>query len=413
MQKPDPVTAIYARQSRSSRTSYSSCDAQIRICWDLANELSYQIREVYSDEGESSESLTRPQLTRLLDAIDSGEVKRVIVYSIDRLTRRLYHLQRLLERFNNRAVELIVVTDPKYNGSAASQLMRNIVAAASEFEIELTRERLADARASLKRQGKRVAGRVPFGYQSDGATKALRPDPEQSLIVQQLFEMASQGIKPSEIAAHANASEWKNHRDETGKWTPRWISKLLKSRVYIGEIRDGSLSVPGEHVAIVSTSVFDTVQLQLASRIARGTSGWAREPIRPTSDELDLRGVLHCGQCSRPMSPSISIRGDIRYRYYRCRSHAGGRPPCPGVNIAAMEADSLVKQVLMEIEESDCSNSGFSTLWRGFTNQQRKERLSDLVDRVFFNFEAKELTIQFKTGIDSIIAQLLPAERTD
>ncbi|MFN7318557.1 MAG: recombinase family protein, partial [bacterium] len=79
MQKPDPVTAIYARQSRSSRTSYSSCDAQIRICWDLANELSYQIREVYSDEGESSESLTRPQLTRLLDAIDSGEVKRVIV----------------------------------------------------------------------------------------------------------------------------------------------------------------------------------------------------------------------------------------------------------------------------------------------------------------------------------------------
>jgi DNA invertase Pin-like site-specific DNA recombinase len=349
----------------------------------------------------------------LLDAIDSGEVKRVIVYSIDRLTRRLYHLQRLLERFNNRAVELIVVTDPKYNGSAASQLMRNIVAAASEFEIELTRERLADARASLKRQGKRVAGRVPFGYQSDGATKALKPDPEQSLIVQQLFEMASQGIGPSEIAAQANASEWKNHRDETGKWTPRWITKLLKSRVYIGEIRDGSLSLPGEHVAIVSTSVFDTVQLQLASRIARGTSGWTREPISPSSDELDLRGVLHCGQCSRPMSPSISIRGDIRYRYYRCRSHAGGRPPCPGVNIAAMEADSLVKQVLMEIEESDCSNSGFSTLWRGFTNQQRKERLSDLVDRVFFNYAAKELTIQFKTGIDSIIAQLLPGERTD
>jgi DNA invertase Pin-like site-specific DNA recombinase len=158
VQKPDPVTAIYARQSRSSRTSYSSCDVQIRICWDLANELSYQIREVYSDEGESSESLTRPQLTRLLDAIDSGEVKRVIVYSIDRLTRRLYHLQRLLERFNNRAVELIVVTDPKYNGSAASQLMRNNVAAASEFEIELTRERLADARAHAETAGETRCG---------------------------------------------------------------------------------------------------------------------------------------------------------------------------------------------------------------------------------------------------------------
>jgi len=182
-------------------------------------------------------------LTRLLDAIDSGEVKRVIVYSIDRLTRRLYHLQRLLERFNNRAVELIVVTDPKYNGSAASQLMRSNVAAASEFEIELTRERLADARASLKRQGKRVAGRVPFGYQSDRATKAPKPDHEQSLIVQQFFEMASKGIRPSEIAAHANASKWKKHRDETGKWTPRWITKLLKSRVCFDEscYRESSL----------------------------------------------------------------------------------------------------------------------------------------------------------------------------
>jgi len=93
-----------------------------------------------------------------MDAIDSGEVKRVIVYSIDRLTRRLYHLQRLLERFNNRAVELIVVTDPKYNGSAASQLMMNNVAAASEFEIELTRERLADARAHAETAGETRCG---------------------------------------------------------------------------------------------------------------------------------------------------------------------------------------------------------------------------------------------------------------
>lgn len=105
----EPVTAIYARQSRTSRTSYSSCDAQVRICWDLASELSYQIREVYSDEGESSESLTRPQLTRLLAAIDAGEVKRLIVYSIDRLTRRQFHLQELLERFNRKDVELLVV----------------------------------------------------------------------------------------------------------------------------------------------------------------------------------------------------------------------------------------------------------------------------------------------------------------
>jgi hypothetical protein len=158
-------------------------------------------------------------LTRLLAAIDAGEVKRLIVYSIDRLTRRLFHLQELLARFNRNEVELLVVTDPRFGGAAASRLMTNIVAAASEFEIELTRERLSDARAALKCQGKRVAGRVPFGYRVDTASKTLTPHPEQSPIVAQLFELASQGLKPSELADHANSSQWRNHQNETGRWT--------------------------------------------------------------------------------------------------------------------------------------------------------------------------------------------------
>lgn len=410
MPQLEPVTAIYARQSRTSRTSYSSCDAQIRICWDLASELSYKVRDVYSDEGESSESLDRPQLTRLLAAIDAGEVKRLIVYSVDRLTRRLFHLQELLERFNRNDVELLVVTDPRFGGAAASRLMTNIVAAASEFEIELTRERLSDARAALKRHGKRVAGRVPFGYRVDTASKTLTPHPEQSPIVEKLFELASQGIKPSELADHANSSQWRNHQNETGRWTPRWITKLLKNRVYIGEIKNGVSFLPGQHLPIVTSTVFDAVQHQLAGRIARGSSGWKRELIKPSTDELELLGILYCGQCDRPMSTSVSIRGHIRYRYYRCRSHAGGRPPCRGVNIAAFEAGSLVKTVLAELEEPDSNHSGFTAFWRGLTDQQRKEMLGELIERISFSYSTKELTIQFKAELDLIISQRSPPE---
>jgi DNA invertase Pin-like site-specific DNA recombinase len=410
MPQLEPDTAIYARQSRTSRTSYSSCDAQVRICWHLASELSYKVRDVYSDEGESSESLDRPQLTRLLAAIDAGEVRRLIVYSIDRLTRRLFHLQELLERFNRNDVELLVVTDPRFGGAAASRLMTNIVAAASEFEIEMTRERLSDARAALKRQGKRVAGRVPFGYRADSVSKTLTRHPEQSPIAEQLFELASQGIKPSELADHANSSQWRNHQNETGRWTPRWITKLLTNRVYIGEISNGVSFLPSQHPPIVSSTVFDAVQQQLANRIARGSSGWKRELIKPSNDELELLGILYCGQCDRPMSTSVSIRGHIRYRYYRCRSHAGGRPPCRGVNIAAFEADRLVKTVLSELEEPESNHSGFTMFWRGLTDQQRKETLGELIERISLSYSTKELTIQFKVELDSIITQRSPPE---
>jgi hypothetical protein len=91
MQPSEPITAIYARQSRKRNSSYSSCDDQVSVCQKLENACRFEIREVYIDEGESSESLDRIQMNRLLAAVDAGEVKRLIVYSIDRLTRRLMY----------------------------------------------------------------------------------------------------------------------------------------------------------------------------------------------------------------------------------------------------------------------------------------------------------------------------------
>jgi len=69
--------------------------------------------------------------------------------------------------------------------------MIHIVGAASEFQLEIIRERMADARATLKQRGKRVAGRVLFGYQADANTKSLRPHPEQAIVVRDFFQACS------------------------------------------------------------------------------------------------------------------------------------------------------------------------------------------------------------------------------
>ena len=125
-----------------------------------------------------------------------------------------------MERFNRNGIQLVVVTDSQFSDSAAGSLMTNIVGAASEFQLDLTRERMADAREALKRQGKRVAGRVPFGYQAVKASKTMAVHPEQAQIVKEFFRLASQGEKPSELARLANSALWKNHHNESGKWTP-------------------------------------------------------------------------------------------------------------------------------------------------------------------------------------------------
>jgi site-specific DNA recombinase len=205
--------AIYARQSRGSRTELTSCEVQVDICKSSAAAQGWSLTRPYVDQTESSETLDRPAMQELLADIKNGTVKRLVVDRLDRLTRRLIDLLMLLELFADYQVALVVVNDPNLSNSATSRLMTHIVGAASEFQLELTRERMTDARAVLKRKGKRVAGRVPFGYQADLNTKALWPHPEQAIVVRDLFKLASDGAKRFSVAgkfAGLERSRWRN-----------------------------------------------------------------------------------------------------------------------------------------------------------------------------------------------------------
>lgn len=252
-------------------------------------------------------------------AIEMGEVRHLIVYSLDRLTRRMLQFQALLKLFERHSVTLAVVNDPSFNDSATGRLMANIIAAANEFQLDLTKERMADMRAAYKRDGKRVAGRVPFGYRTDPTTKQLVVNEEQARRVHDLFALAAGGSRPSDLAGLANLQRWPDQNSETGKWTARRILKLLNNRIYIGEILNGGSTLPGAHQAIVSVTVFNEVQNLLATRRTSETK--PHKKTDPSSRVHSyLSGKLICGQCNRSMSTSISHRGLIRYIYYRCRS---------------------------------------------------------------------------------------------
>ena len=108
------AAAIYARQSRVRDVAYSSCQSQIDMCRELAASKDWSITQVYSDEGYSSETLDRPQMYQLIAAIEMGDVRRLVVYSLDRLTRRMLHFQQLLNLFKRHSVTLAVVNDSSF-----------------------------------------------------------------------------------------------------------------------------------------------------------------------------------------------------------------------------------------------------------------------------------------------------------
>ena len=98
------IAAIYTRQSRRSDDEFSSCDAQFAICHDF---IESQRREGwqwsgvrYDDDGESGESLDRPESSSLGCDLRAGEMDVVVIHRLDRLSRKVMDLAKLLTEWS-------------------------------------------------------------------------------------------------------------------------------------------------------------------------------------------------------------------------------------------------------------------------------------------------------------------------
>ena len=95
---------MYTRQSvkrPGDDPAVTSCALQRTLCTEFIRSKTwdfwYPIAERFDDEGESGATLERPGLAKLLRRIEDGDIHRVIVYRVDRLTRKLADLARLID----------------------------------------------------------------------------------------------------------------------------------------------------------------------------------------------------------------------------------------------------------------------------------------------------------------------------
>ena len=81
--------AIYARISLDAEGDGKGVKRQIEDCRKLAGDLGWAIADEYVDNDISAHSgKLRPEYQRMLDDIKDRTIDGVLVYSVDRLTRR-------------------------------------------------------------------------------------------------------------------------------------------------------------------------------------------------------------------------------------------------------------------------------------------------------------------------------------
>jgi DNA invertase Pin-like site-specific DNA recombinase len=310
----------YVRVSRvggRSGESFQSPQQQRDIVEAYALAHGHDVQFLEPDLDESGKGLDRPAMRNALKLLEAGKADGIIAARLDRLTRRVSDLGRLLEsagvnektpRWNLIACDLGVDLATR-NG----RMVANLLATLAEWELDGRREGWANSNAFAIELGKYV-GPTPAGYDRDDG-KRLVPN-EHADAVRGAFELRAKGESWKKVAAHLTDAGVPNRKG--GPWSLKAAEKLLRNEAYLGVARWGDERNESAHEPIVGPALFRRVQ----KRFEKGAAGAARSLTREGSKTEPglLSGILVCAGCGHRMTQDWTMRGGQRTTFYRCKN---------------------------------------------------------------------------------------------
>ena len=187
------MIAVYARQSVDREDSIST-DSQIEAC-------EYEIRGAeyrrYIDKGYSGKNTDRPRFKELVVDIKKGEISKVIVYRLDRISRSILDFANMMVLFSKYQVEFVSSTEKFDTSTPMGRAMLNICMVFAQLERETIQQRVTDAYYSRSEKGFYMGGRVPYGFRlkesfiNGKRTKTYIPDQKEADQIRLIYHLYS------------------------------------------------------------------------------------------------------------------------------------------------------------------------------------------------------------------------------
>jgi site-specific DNA recombinase len=322
-----------------------SLDAQVERIKAYALSQDYTVLAMLRDDGFSAKDLNRPGIRRLLADVRAGGVDVVLVYKLDRLSRRLRDLTEILDLVAEHGARFESVTEPFETKSAPGRLMLNVLGGFAQFEREVNGERVLLAMERRFRQGKWMV-QPPYGYRMmDGL---LVVEPTEATLVRRIFQRyLGDGFGAKELARELNSEGRRTRRG--CPWRAGGVHRVLTNRAYLGRVVWRGQERAGTHEPLVGEDLFKAVQHKLRARRQA-------PPRRLTSENL-LVGLTRCGRCGASMFVQRpGNTGKRHYRYYVCAHRAEDRS-CVQPYIPAARLEGAVVGKIQELSTDPNSSS--------------------------------------------------------
>ncbi len=367
--------AVYLRASQDRDGHGYSVARQREDVERLCQARGWTISETFTDNDVSALSRKpRPAFTAMMNKVDAGEFDIICARHMDRLLRRLTELENVLARCEAAGVAIVTASDGIDTAGDGGRLVARILASVAQGEVERKSARQRSAAIQAAKQGRRVGGRRPFGYDQSGM--AIIED--EAALIRQGYDDLLAGESLSEIARRWTASGlttpqgtavWRRTSVRDVLTNPRNCSlrrhRTAEQRPDVR--RDPSLGIvgPAQWPSIIDEGTW--------RRAVRLVVDPARRRHQPFGKGM-LTNVAVCGICKTPVWRGAARRGKPTYR-------------CPTQKHVARQAEPVERWV-SEVAIAALSKPGAAQLWSPTVDtteliadaERLRDRLADLDD---------------------------------
>jgi site-specific DNA recombinase len=347
----------------------TSLDTQEAACRAFAEAQGWHVEAVFSDVYSGHSLFDRPGLTELRARVAAGGIGRLVVFSMDRLSRKMGVVAFLSDELADAECDLTFATET-YSNDSTGKLLQAFQEWRAEAERETIRDRMTRGKVRKARAGALLPGcRARYGYRfADASRTRFEIEPTTADIVRQMFARAAKGDSLRSIGQWLTRSGVPTPTGRGTIWCHTVVRNLLQDEQYIGTAvafrramqmtrskhgrryrrtserpSDHQIALPeGTIPPIIDRATFEAV----ASRIATNKLEARRFNKNPEGTLLRA-GFVFCGYCGRRMTVS-NLHGE-----YRCAVNSLQTERCPGnprigAQLADAEAWGRIRRVLLD-----------------------------------------------------------------
>lgn len=349
-----------------------------------ANAQSYEIAGIYSDEGFSGKNLARPEMERLLCDVKSDKIDVVLIYKLDRLSRKVKDVLELVELFDKFSVSLYSLGENLDLSSPFGRAALKMSATFSELERETIVERMEMGKHARAKSGKYTCpGKPPFGYKLNRELDRLEIVQSEAAAIREMF------VKYTEGCSFRKLYEYCKHRFPDIKYfsNPMCCKPIIERPLYAGYFNHC-----GELIKAVNCEPIISYETYLRAQEVVERNRTVREH---DNTPYLLTGLITCGVCGRAFCGKRREHkscGETKYTYtsYGCAARLKFNPaehgsaPCRNEIYPADGLEKLIERAVCNLEFSEfASLIHGSALADELTAQnaelkKQKERMLDL-----------------------------------